>query len=156
MLMTVIVVLFGGVLALFGDSAESNAYTPVSAEVDAYTPLIQLYAQKYGIPDYVDLIKAIMMTESGSKGSDPMQSSESGYNTRYPRKPKAIQAPEHSIDVGVQTIADVLKKPKWKARWIWSESSWHFRVIILVTAISIGRWINTEAIPKQTPLNFLR
>lgn len=56
--MAVVVVLFGGILALFGDSAESNAYTPVSAEVDAYTPLIQLYAEKHGIPDYVDLIKA--------------------------------------------------------------------------------------------------
>lgn len=111
-LMVVIVVLFGGVLALFGDSSESNAYTPVSAEVDAYTPLIHLYAEKHGIPDYVDLIKAIMMTESGGKGRDPMQSSESGYNTRYSRKPNAIQDPEYSIDVGVQTIAATLKQAK--------------------------------------------
>lgn len=111
-LIVVVAVLFGGILALFGDSAENNAYTPVSAEVDAYTPMIQLYAEKYGIPDYVDLIKAIMMTESGGKGGDPMQASESGFNTRYPRKPKAITDPEYSIDVGVQTIASVLKQAK--------------------------------------------
>ena len=36
---------------------------PVSAEVDAYTELITKYAGKYGIPEYVDLIKAVMMQE---------------------------------------------------------------------------------------------
>ena len=110
--MVVIVVLFGGVLALFGDTAESNAYTPVSAEVEAYTPLIRLYAEQHGIPDFVDLIKAVMMTESGGKGSDPMQASESGYNTRYPRKPNGITDPEYSIHVGVQTLAASIKAAK--------------------------------------------
>ena len=111
-LMVVIVVLFGGVLALFGDTAESNAYTPVSAEVEAYTPLIRLYAEQHGIPDFVDLIKAVMMTESGGKGSDPMQASESGYNTRYPRKPNGITDPEYSIHVGVQTLAASIRAAK--------------------------------------------
>ena len=59
----------------------------------------------YGIPEYVELIKAIMMQESRGLGSDPMQCSESGYNTRYPRTPGGITEPEYSIDVGVQTIA---------------------------------------------------
>ena len=107
-----VVVLFGGVLLLFGEGPDSTAYTPVSEEVQAYEPLIRLYAEKHGIPDYVDLIKAIMMTESGGKGSDPMQSSESGFNTKYPHKPSAITDPEYSIDVGVQTIASVLKQAK--------------------------------------------
>lgn len=105
-----VVVLFGGVLLLFGEGPDSTAYTPVSEEVQAYEPLIRLYAEQYGIPDYVDLIKAIMMTESGGKGSDPMQASESGFNTKYPHKPSAITDPEYSIDVGVQTIASVLKQ----------------------------------------------
>lgn len=111
-LMVVIVVLFGGILALFGNTAESNAYTPVSAEVEAYTPLIRLYAEQHGIPDYVDLIKAVMMTESGGKGNDPMQAAESGYNTRYPRKPNGITDPEYSINVGVQTLAASIKTAK--------------------------------------------
>ena len=107
-----VVVLFGGVLLLFGEGPDSGAYTPVSEEVQAYEPLIRVYAEKYGIPDYVDLIKAIMMTESGGKGRDPMQASESGFNTKYPHKPGAITDPEYSIDVGVQTIASVLKQAK--------------------------------------------
>lgn len=91
----------------------------MSEEVQAYEPLIRLYAEKHGILDYVDLIKAIMMTESGGKGSDPMQSSESGYNTRYPHKPGAITDPEYSIDVGVQTIAAVLKQAKAESPLDW-------------------------------------
>ena len=111
-LIILVVVLFGGVLLLFGEGPDSTAYTPVSEEVQAYEPLIRLYAEKHGIPDYVDLIKAIMMTESGGKGTDPMQAAESGYNTKYPHKPGAITDPEYSIDVGVQTIAATLKQAK--------------------------------------------
>ena len=47
-----------------------GAKTPVSEEVNAYTPLIQLYAKQHGIPQYVELIKAVMMQESGGRGSD--------------------------------------------------------------------------------------
>ena len=66
--------LFGAAFYFFGDDSSSN-YTPVSAEVEAYTPLIEKYAVDYGIPEYVDLIKAVMMQESGGRGSDPMQCS---------------------------------------------------------------------------------
>ena len=103
-----IVVMLGVAISLFGSGSGNSSYTPVSAEVEAYTPLIRLYANKYGVGEYMDLIKAIMMQESGGRGLDPMQASESGYNTRYPHSPNAITDPEYSIDVGVQTIADSL------------------------------------------------
>lgn len=45
-----------------------------------------------------------MMQESGGKGCDPMQTSESGYNTKYPRIPNDITEPEYSIDVGAHTF----------------------------------------------------
>lgn len=85
-----------------------NAYTPVSAEVEAYDPLIRQYASQHGIPEYVELIKAVMMQESGGRGNDPMQASECGYNTRYPNTPNGITDPEYSIDVGIQNLADCL------------------------------------------------
>lgn len=103
-----IVVMLGVAISLFGSGSGNSSYTPVSAEVEAYTPIIQLYANKYGVGEYVELIKAIMMQESGGRGLDPMQASESGYNIRYPHSPNAITDPEYSIDVGVQTIADSL------------------------------------------------
>lgn len=91
-----------------GGSEES--YTPVSAEVEAYDPVVRIYAGKYGISEYVELIKAVMMQESGGKGRDPMQASECGYNTRYPNTPNGITDPEYSIDVGIQNLAACLRE----------------------------------------------
>lgn len=105
-----VVVLFGAALSLFGSEGGRTSYVPVSEEVEAYTPIIRVYSNQHGIGEYVELIKAIMMQESGGQGLDPMQASESGYNTRYPRTPNAITDPEYSIDVGVQTVADSLQQ----------------------------------------------
>lgn len=103
-----IVVLLGCAISLFGGGSESNSYTPVSAEVEAYDPLIQEYARQHGIPEYVELIKAVMMQESGGQGNDPMQASECGYNTQYPNTPNGITDPEYSINVGIQNLAACL------------------------------------------------
>ena len=102
------VVIMGVASMLTGSGEGRSAYAPVSAEVEAYRPLIRLYSAQHGIPEYEDLIAAVMMQESGGRGSDPMQCSESGYNTRYPHAPNSITDPEYSIDVGVHTLADVL------------------------------------------------
>ena len=103
-----IIVLLGCAVSLFGGGSSSNSYTPVSAEVEAYEPLIRQYAAQHGIPEYVELIKAVMMQESGGRGNDPMQASECGYNTRYPNSPNGITDPEYSIDVGIQNLAACL------------------------------------------------
>ena len=103
-----IIVLFGCAVSLFGGGGNSNSYTPVSAEVEAYEPLIQQYARQHGIPEYTELIKAVMMQESGGRGNDPMQVSECGYNTRYPNTPNGITDPEYSINVGIQNLAACL------------------------------------------------
>ena len=58
----------------------------------------------------MELIKAVMMQESGGQGSDPMQASECGYNTRYPNTPNGITDPEYSIDVGIQNLAACLRE----------------------------------------------
>ena len=103
-----IVVLLGCAVSLFVGGSGSNAYTPVSAEVEAYAPLIQKYAKQYGIPEYVELIKAVMMQESGGRGLDPMQAAEGSFNTRYPHEPNGIQDPEYSIQCGVQELKAAL------------------------------------------------
>ena len=104
-------VIFGAAFYFFGDES-SQSYTPVSPEVEAYTPVIQKYANEYGIGEYTDLIKAVMMQESGGRGKDPMQSSECGFNKKYPNKPNAIKDPDYSINCGVQMLASVLKSAK--------------------------------------------
>ncbi|MDD6096892.1 MAG: lysozyme family protein [Firmicutes bacterium] len=106
-------VIFGAAFYFFGD--ETSSYIPVSPEVEAYTPVIQKYADEYGIPQYTELIKAVMMQESGGKGKDPMQASECGYNKKYPRKPNGIKDPEYSIDCGVHYLSDNLAAAKAKS-----------------------------------------
>lgn len=108
-LILLIIVLFGALFSMVGGS-NSSTVTPVSAEVEAYEPLIRQYARQYGIEEYVELIKAVMMQESGGQGTDPMQVSECGYNTRYPNTPNGITDPEYSIDVGIQNLAACLRE----------------------------------------------
>lgn len=108
LLIVTIVVLFGCGIALFGSSSGSS-YTPVSAKVEGYDPIIRQYAEQYHIGEYVDLIKAVMMQESGGQGSDPMQASECGYNIRFPRTPNGITDPAYSVQVGIQELAACLR-----------------------------------------------
>lgn len=103
----VIVIMFGGFLCMSGGD-NSITVIPVTAEVQAYEPIIRKYAKHYGIAEYVELIKAVMMQESGGIGGDPMQSSENGFNTKYPRQTNGITDPEYSIDCGVQEIKSCL------------------------------------------------
>ncbi len=98
-----IVTLFGALMCMMGDGSTNEAIS-VSAEVEAYEPVIQKYAEENGISEYTELIKAVMMQESGGRGSAPMQCSESGSNTKYPRKPNGITDPEYSIECGVQEL----------------------------------------------------
>ena len=102
------VVIMGVASMLTSTGDGRSSYVPVSTEVEAYRPLIRLYAAQYGIPEYEDLIAAVMMQESGGRGNDPMQCSECGFNTRYPHYPNGITDPEYSIDVGIQNLADCL------------------------------------------------
>ncbi|MGM9542632.1 MAG: lysozyme family protein [Candidatus Limivicinus sp.] len=104
-----LLLLFGAVGALFGGSGELEK-APVSDEVKAYAGLIQLYAAEHGIPEYTELIMAVMMQESGGQGNDPMQASECAFNTKYPNTPGGITDPEYSIAVGIQNLAACLSQ----------------------------------------------
>ena len=102
-----------GLASMLSGSDDSHGEAaPLSAEVEEYRPLIRLYAAQHGIPEYEDLIAAVMMQESGGRGSDPMQCSECGFNTRYPHAPNSITDPEYSVDVGIQNLADCLRLAK--------------------------------------------
>lgn len=104
-----LLLLFGAVGALFGGSGDLEK-APVSDEVKAYAGLIQLYAAEQGIPEYTELIMAVMMQESGGQGNDPMQASECAFNTKYPNTTGGITDPEYSIAVGIQNLAACLSQ----------------------------------------------
>ena len=103
-------ILIAGIIAGAAFSSSSESSESLSDEVLAYTSVIQQYASQYGIPEYVSAIQAIMMQESGGRGTDPMQCSESPYNTRFSHSPGAITDPNYSIEVGVQTFADCISQ----------------------------------------------
>lgn len=106
----VVLILIVGIIggaAFLGNSQSSEA---LSAEVLAHTPAIQKHASEFGIPEYVPAIQAIMMQESGGRGTDPMQASECPYNTQYPNTPGAIQDADYSIKVGIQYYADCVRE----------------------------------------------
>lgn len=103
-------ILIAGIIAGAAFSSSSENSESLSDEVLAYTSVIQQYASQYGIPEYVSAIQAIMMQESGGRGTDPMQCSESPYNTRFSHSPGSITDPNYSIKVGVQTFADCISQ----------------------------------------------
>ena len=102
-----VVMCFAGIL--FASDENDTEILPVNEEVMAYEPIIQKYANEHGIGDYVLLIEAVMMLESGGRGTDPMQCSECPFNTLYPNSPGSITDPEYSINVGIQNLADCLQ-----------------------------------------------
>lgn len=73
--------------------------------VEQYRPLIETYAKEHEIEDEVETILAIMMQESGGRGNDPMQASESLCG-----KVGCITDPEQSIKQGVAYFKKTLDK----------------------------------------------
>lgn len=76
----------------------------VSPEVLKYQPLVEKYATKESIEDYVPILLAIIQVESGGQAKDVMQSSES-----KGLPPNTITDPEESIAQGVSYFASLVR-----------------------------------------------
>lgn len=77
----------------------------ISKEIVGYEPLVEKYAAEYEIEEHTDVLLAIMMQESGGRGADPMQSSES-----YCGERGCISDPEESIRQGVYYFSRILEE----------------------------------------------
>ena len=95
----------------FGNAASGVAMAiNLSDEGLSYRPAVERIAAKYGMSEYVELILAVMMQESGGRGLDVMQAAEGSFNTKYPHKPNGITDPEYSIECGIQELKYALEK----------------------------------------------
>jgi hypothetical protein len=98
-----------------GSSSDSNSNSitgfgtaQVTAQVQQYRGAISSELEKYGMGEYTDLVLALMQQESGGRGNDPMQASESkcGYIG-------CITSPSESIEYGVKHFISVLEKANY-------------------------------------------
>lgn len=80
----------------------------LSAEVLKHQPMVEKYAKKYGISDYVTYLLAIMQVESGGTAVDVMQSSES-----LGLPPNTLDT-ESSIKQGCKYFSELLKSAEAK------------------------------------------
>lgn len=72
----------------------------LSPETLSYVDVVEEECAKQGIPQYVNVVLAIIEQESGGKAADVMQSSEC-----IGLPPNSITDPEYSIEVGVEYFA---------------------------------------------------
>ncbi|WP_099159280.1 lysozyme family protein [Virgibacillus ndiopensis] len=108
--MIIIVVLCSALIILSILSFEKNKHpyqierSLISDQVLAYEPLVDKYARLYHVTEYEDVMLAMMMQESGGRGNDPMQSSES-----YCGHVGCIEDPELSIKQGVYYFSKTIE-----------------------------------------------
>ena len=95
---------------VFKSKFDQRENSLVSLEVLNYKDIMLKYARENHIEEYIDLLQAMMMQESGGKGNDPMQSSECEFNNQFKKEPNAIDEPEYSIKVGIQYFAKCLDR----------------------------------------------
>ena len=102
----------------------------------------------------MELIKAVMMQESGGRGLDPMQAAEGSFNTRYPHEPNGIQDPEYSIECGVQELKAALLSAEVENPIDMERIKLACRVTISAMAISRGLRPTMAAIPMPMRWSF--
>ncbi len=100
---------------VFGDDSSYSLKETVNVKVLKYKDEVERWCSKgmngyYDVSNYVSVILAIMMVESGGEGKDPMQASECSKNTKYSKKPNSIKNPKYSIECGVKEFADLMSQ----------------------------------------------
>ncbi|GAF66447.1 putative peptidase [Bacillus sp. TS-2] len=113
-LLSFLFLIFIALGSIFGNSGNSGSGR-LSQSVLAWEPVVRDYANEYGIPEYVDVLLAIMMVESRGEGLDVMQSSES-----LGLPPNTITDPIFSIETGVSHFAKVIEDARSKELDFWT------------------------------------
>lgn len=89
-----------------GNNLSSNIGMNLSSDVLKHQPMVEKYANENGISEYVNVLLAIIQVESGGRGEDVMQSSES-----LGLPPNTLDT-ESSIKQGCKYFASLLSSCK--------------------------------------------
>lgn len=111
---SLLMIMFMGLTLILSTPGNSGTHN-LSATVKAWEPVVSMYAEEYGVSEYVNVLLAIIMVESGGQGLDVMQSSES-----LGLPPNSITDPILSINVGVRHFATVVKDAESKGLDFWT------------------------------------
>jgi len=104
-----------GLVMMTGSSDIEVGTATVSEDVLKWKPVVVEMAEKYGVPEYVDVILAIIQVESGGTAADVMQSSES-----IGLPPNSITDPSFSIETGVSHLAGVIQSARKMGLDFWT------------------------------------
>ncbi len=104
----------------------------LSPEVLKFKPMVERYAQKYDVQEYINYLLAIMQVESGGTLVDVMQSSESlGL-------PPNTLGTEESIEQGCRYFSNLLKTSKEKGCDIEAINSFKDKLSMAYSALEIN------------------
>lgn len=112
-----IVMCFAGMM--LASDEDDTAVLPISEEVMAYEPINQQYAREHGIGDYVLLIQAVMMQESGGRGNDPMQCSSVISTPFIPMSPVVSLIQSIPSMWAFRIWQTVCRSPSVRVPWTW-------------------------------------
>ena len=114
-LLLMLVALIAGIVG--GSQGDSSSGSDPSAS-GSFPEMVEVWRQnvldcatEFEIPEYTDVLLAIMQGESGGEGLDIMQASEGEFNTRFPNVPNGITDPQYSIECGVQEFKKAASWP---------------------------------------------
>lgn len=95
-----------GTAYFIGNAKEEEVYQvpkTLSDQVASYQPLVEKYLKIHDKEEYTGVVLALMMQESGGRGNDPMQASES-----YCGEVGCIEDPTLSVEKGVEYFSKVI------------------------------------------------
>lgn len=114
----------------------------LNQQIWEYKPLVEKYAKQHGIEEQTNTILAMMMQESGGRGTDPMQSSESLCG-----EIGCIDDPEHSIEQGVSFFAWIYEQAEGDEEL--AVQAYNFGLVLLGM---FEKWRRTIRRKRQLPI----
>ncbi|MGC6767670.1 lysozyme family protein [Enterococcus sp. LJL128] len=119
-------------------------------QVIRYESQVEAAAEENGIPEYKNLILAIIYTESKGRSADLMQSSESVYGQQ-----EVIDDPIESIKYGVKFLAEAIQQNKEAGNDLWTAVQAYNFGLEYIRFVSQNGGRNTVALSEEYSKDFL-